>query len=166
MVTSLGVRRIDAVEARLGVGLAWWPAPLRGHAGVAVGLVSGPGLAIDDDALLARFTDTAATAALRGRVALASWLGADAGAGLSVHATSLDGFSPEHRIAVSVSRVNTAIDLDAALGLALGPRSELALDAAAGIALQRQRYLIGGEPVLELPAVELRLGLELRVHLP
>lgn len=166
MITSIGVRRIDGAEARLGVGVAWWPAPLRGRAGVALGVMSGPGLSIDDETLLARFTDTTGTVAARARLPLGARLGLDGGAGLSVHATSLDGFSPEHGIAVGVSRVNGAVDLDAALGVALGPRSELALDAGAGIALRRQRYLIGGEPVLELPAVELRLGLELRVHMP
>jgi hypothetical protein len=166
MLTSIGVRRIDGVEARLGVGVAWWPAGLRGFAGVALGVISGPGLSVDDDALLARFTDTTGAIAVRGRLPLGARLGVDAGAGLSLHATSLDGFSPEHRIAVDVSRLNAAVDLDAALGVALGPQSELALDAGAGIALRRQRYLIGGEPVLELPAVELRLGLELRVHMP
>jgi hypothetical protein len=168
MIASIGVRRISAgrAEPRLGVGVAWWPAPLRGRAGLALGVISGPGLSIDDDTLLARFTDTTGTAALRARLPLGARLGLDGGAGLSVHATSLDGFSPEHRIAVDVSRVNAAIDLDAALGIALGPQSELALDAGAGIAISRQRYLIGGEPVLELPAVELRLGLELRVHMP
>lgn len=166
MFTSIGMRRIDGVEPRLGVGVAWWPAPLRGHAGVAVGAISGPGLSVDDDVLLARFTDTTGFAAARGRLPLGRRLGLDGGIGMSVHATSLDGFSPEHRIAVAVSRVNAAVDLDAALGVELGPRSELALDAGAGLALRRQRYLIGGEPVLEVPAVELRLGLELRVHMP
>jgi hypothetical protein len=168
MVTAIAMRRISAgrAEPRLGVGIAWWPAPLRGHAGLALGVISGPGLSIDDDVLLARFTDTTGTVAVRARLPLGARLGLDGGVGLSVHATSLDGFSPEHGIAVDVSRVNGAVDLDAAFGLALGPRSELALDAGAGLALQRQRYLIGGEPVLELPAVELRFGLELRVHMP
>ena len=154
-----------AVEPRLGVALALWPARFGGHGGIAVGAWSGPGVAIDSADLLARFTGLTLFAAARGRLALSRRLAFDAGAGVSLHATGLDGFSPVHRVAARTTRLNTSIDLDAAVAVSLGPRTELALDLAASAALRRQRYLIGGTPVLELPAVELRAGLELRVAL-
>lgn len=164
---SLGMRRMGPgdFESRLGVALSWWPARLRGYAGVVLGAESGPGLSVDG-AVLARFTDSSGFAALRGRAKLGARFAIDGGAGLSLHATSLDGFSPEHRIAVQVTRVNAAVDAVAAVAVAVGPRTELAFAATTGVALQRQRYLIGGAPILELPAVELRLGIELRVEMP
>lgn len=152
-------------EPRLGIAISWWPAALGDRAAVSLALAAGPGFAVNAPLLLARHTDTTLAMAARGRHALGRRLTAGVAAGLALHLTSLDGYAPVHDVAIAVTRVNTSVDAAATLGLPLTRHSELALDLGAALALRRQRYLVGGTPVLDLPLFEGRAGLELRVSL-
>lgn len=165
VIRQLATDLTRVTEPRLGVALSWWPAALRDRAGVSIATSAGPGFAVEDALLLARYTDTTIATTVRGRARLAPHWRAEAGAGLAVHLTALDGYAPAHDAAIAVRRTNGAVELGAALALALGAHAELVLDLAGGVALRRQRYLLGGTPVLELPLIERRAGLELRVEL-
>jgi hypothetical protein len=165
--TQLGVHEIDgSVEPRLGVAVSWWP---RRTFGLALGAQTGPGVALSDPAVVARFTDNALGAAARVRFPLAPLgrrFALDGGAGLSLHLTALDGFAPDRGAAIAVTRLDASLDVDALVAIALGSRAELAVGADAALALRRQRYLAAGTPVLELPVLDLRAVVEVRVELP
>ncbi len=166
MVRRLDAGPTEATEARLGVALSYWPRALGDRVGVTVGVWSGPGIAVEDDALLGRLTDTMYSASARGRWWLSPRVAVGGAVGLTLHRTSLDGFSPVHGIAVDVERTNAALDTALAATIKLGGQARLGVALGLSAALRRQRYLLAGTAILELPAVEPWAALELEVAIP
>ncbi len=154
-----------ASEPRLGVAVSWWPASLRDRAGLSVAVAAGPGFAIDAPLLLARHTDTTVELAARARAPLRGRLGVAGLAGLAMHRTSLDGYAPAHDTQIAVTRSNASLDGAASIHVALSAHGELAVELGTAMALRRQRYLVAGVPVLELPLFEGHVAVELRVSL-
>lgn len=154
---SAHVRRTEAasVETRLGFGVWWWPEALDDRAGFAVHAAAGPGTALDDPAFVGRFTAVTAGAlagydvALGGGVRLVPQLGA------SVHWTALDGAVLDRGLTVHVSRANPSLDAAVELRRELVAGVGLGVRVSMSYMLRSQRYLVDGEPILDLPSVEL-----------
>jgi hypothetical protein len=144
----------QSVGASLAVG---------GRLRLAADLAAGPGTAVDDERLLARFTRTSVSGRLRYRLVDGGWWALEPAAWLGVHLTSLDGSVPARNAAVAETRTNLSLGAGASLVVHPGGGLELAVSLGADLPLRRQRYLLAGEPILELPAVEPVLGLQVRV---
>lgn len=129
---------------------------------VGAGLGAGPGFAVDDNRLVARFGRTSVTALGRYRISGGPRWALEPSAWLGLHFTSLDGAVPGEIEPIAEARTNFSLGAAASAVLRLGGL-ELAAIAGIDVALRRQRYLLGGVPLLELPGVEPVFGLQLRV---
>jgi hypothetical protein len=161
--TALGSRLADGdAELRSTVGLVW--SPRGGRLGVGVGLALGPGVAVDVPEFAGRHTGTSIVAAARWRVPLGAVF-LEPAAGLSLTRATLDGVAVAGDVRAHVVRYNPG----GVAQLALGARTanlELAIVGGAGVAFRRQRFLLGGMPLYEVPALDWHIGLRLSVIIP
>ena len=84
----------------------------------------------------------------------------------SVHFTSIDGTIQQDGAAARANRTNPSFDLGVSIGYALLPWLWIDAGMEASSALRRQRYLVAGQEVLELPRGEFaaRLGIVIPVQ--
>jgi hypothetical protein len=144
----------QSVGASLAAGARWR---------LGADLAAGPGLAVDDARLVARFTRTTLSARARVRIAGGERWALEPQAWLGVHLTSLDGAVPGGGHPVAETRTNLSLGAAAGVRVDLGGGLELAGCVGLDVPLRRQRYLLAGQPILELPSVEPVLGLQVRV---
>ena len=156
----------DLVAARVGLELSWFPSWFRGRAGIALALDGGPSVLIErTPQYLGTFSDTTASLTLHGRLPLRSWLSVEAGCGLGLHFTSLEGTSPSAALSGRVVRTDAALESVLALegawrALRVGPF------LGAAFLMHYQRYHVGVAPVFDVPPVQLQVGLRIGVELP
>lgn len=139
----------ESTQLRLGLGLAY-----RWHGGLEVHtqLRLGTGLEVGNDAISGHFSDLTWSAGLRYLFDVGA-LQVGPTAALSLHFSSIEGTLPGGAN-VSASRVNPSVDLGGMARYWLSERIGLGVDLQAAVLLQRQRYLVGGEPVLTLPLAD------------
>jgi hypothetical protein len=149
----------DSGELRMALGVA-----RRFDAGVetAVNLVTGPGREVLSERFDGHFNDT--TVGLSARY-WESHAGLEIGVGAAadLHLGSIRG-TVDGGVQASASRLNPAVGADLWLRRPFAGTFELGLGAHSRYFLRRQRYLVGGESVLELPAADIQL--DLQVSLP
>ena len=85
--------------------------------------------------------------------------GVSAAAMADLHVTRLRGRVVEGDIPASVWKLNPAGRLEVAADVQIGRRFRLAAHVGASGLLRRQRYLVRGEPVLELPVLGVSTGI-------
>jgi hypothetical protein len=142
-------------EPRIGIA-ALWALPLRLAAGARVQL--GPGLAVDARGFAGHFNDTAAALTLRSEQPLARAWHAAGWLDATLHFTEIDGVVLPADRRAGATRVNPAIGAGAAIGARLPLGATVELRGELSYQTRRQRYLVGGEPVLELPSVSTGVG--------
>ncbi len=154
----------DQVESAQEALLSFWPRALAGRWGFGVTLASGPGLALPGPELLGRFTRTSMSAWAALRVPLPARTFLEPAVGATLHLTSLDGFAPDADVSIALARTNPSLDAELRAGVRLFEGVELGVTLSVRAALRRQRYLIAGAPLLELPAFEPGIGLRAAVR--
>lgn len=140
-----------AVEPRGAIALRGWVA--RGAAlGGAVGVRLGPGRSVEGalDGRLSAFTASAAGAY---RLPIGAWSVAP-GLGASLHATRIEGVTSPRATRVSEGRADLSIDAAIAVERRLGARFGVGASAGGSYLVRNQRYLVAGEPVLEVAPVQ------------
>ncbi len=150
------VRSTEAgdVELRLGGGVRWAP-PWFGGRGSAVARVrSGTGIDVSDDSFIGRYTDVAASLAVAARILARGRLALVPSAGASLHFTSIDGSIRSQGTRGRASRVNPSLDGGLAIEIQVGQLLRVSVGGELSYAVRRQAYLVGGDPVLTLPAIE------------
>jgi hypothetical protein len=145
------------LSARAGVAGSWWPSPWGEHLGLGLELLGGPNVDVVTPGFVGNFSDVAAGASARARAGNAS-LSAEVGAGPSLHFTSLSGTGVASGRSASVSRVDAAIDLEAAGDVALGTRVRVGPVFGTSLLLRYQRYSLRNDLVLRMPPVLLDFG--------
>jgi hypothetical protein len=155
----------DAVDARFGLSLSFWPRELESHLGIGLRAVSGPGIAVSAPRLSGHFTDTELSIFVAGRVAIAGPLELAGAAVIGVHLTTLEGrVDPAQR--ASELRADAIVGADAELAIGLDRRVRLALVFGTTLPLNAQRYFVGPDLALEVSRANLSVTLALGVGLP
>lgn len=154
---GIGWRRIegDDVSARFGLDVDW---RLWGTMWARGDIGSGPDLAVEDPAFDGHLSDSQVGLGGVWRLPLGALTLAPS-AMFDLHVTRLRGRLIEVDDAVSVWRVNPALRLDVSAEVALSERFRLGVYVGGSGLLRRQRYLVRGEPVLELPVFGLTTGI-------
>jgi hypothetical protein len=159
-----GFTRDGASEPRFGAGFAWWPD--AGPLAIAVRAASGPSVAIAERTLRGDLIDATAVVGGRLRTALARSLLLSAELGAGAHLTALDGTLAPDMQPASALRVVPALELS--IGSHFRPSSSFRLGLYGGLSwlLRPQRYLVRGEPVLELSRTAFEAGLVAALIIP
>jgi len=159
-----GLTRDGPNEARLGAGVAWWPRADR--FGVSVRAAAGPGMEIAAPSFRGRLVDATTTVCARLRHDVARNLRLSAAAGAAAHFTVLDGSLVRDAQPADAQRVVPSLDLELGGDFLASSWFRLGLRGALAWLLRPQRYLVHGEPVLELSRVAFEAGLSAAVMLP
>jgi hypothetical protein len=143
------------LEPRLGLVVSYRP-PLAGdHLLARAAFRLGPGIAIDEAGFVGHFSDLEAALGAGADLALAPRLTVGATVGGALHFTEIDGSLPASGTGARARRINPAVSACLTFSARVGARLELGAEIEGSYSLRRQRYLVGGEPVLDLPAGEL-----------
>lgn len=153
------------IEARLGLGLSVWPAYFENHLGLAAGFEGGPGLSLLDERFVGRFTDITARLSMRAALEIGLGLELSSGLGGALHRTRIEGAAVAVDMSSSGRRVNPALEAALALSRVVFGDATLGVRLRAGWNLRRQRYMVLGEPVLDLPAADVQAGAFLELGL-
>lgn len=148
----------EATSLRLGLGAAWSPRATRRRLELAARVEIGSRLEARGDDFVGQLSDLTLSARARVPLLLRPRLALVPFAGASLHATEISGSIPSEQAPASAGHVNPSLDGGALLRWAVSPRLELAATAELSWVLRRQRYLVRGAPVFELPPVEAELG--------
>jgi hypothetical protein len=159
-----GLTRGGPIEPRFGAAVAFWPGADR--FGVAIGAAAGPGVEIEGPSFRGRLVDAATHVHGRLRHDVARRLRLSAAAGAGAHFTVLDGSLVSDAQPADALRVVPSIEIE--LGGDFLASSWLRVGVRGGLCwlLRPQRYLVHGEPVLELARVAFEAGLSAAVMLP
>jgi hypothetical protein len=159
-----GLTGSGTTEARFGAAVALWPA--ASALGFWLRAALGPAVEIDEPGFDGALFDASAVAGARLRFAPLHRLRLSAGAGAGAHVTSLDGALVDDAQAVDVQRVVPALDLDLAGDWLVVGAFRVGLRGGASWLLRPQRYLVHGQPQLELARIALEAGLTAGLLLP
>ncbi len=146
-------------ELRVGITGLWFPRLFDQYAGLAVGFASGPGVAVRSDAFAGRFLDVSFAPALRLRFPLGAHVGLEPSIGTTIHLTRLDGAAILRDGAAKSTRVDPSLDASLLFSVALTRGVGLGVRAGALYVLRYQRYLVDGQPILELSPLQLSASL-------
>jgi len=140
------------VEPRLGLALVWWPSPFRGRLAGTIGGHTGAGVTVDEPGFVGHYTETAVALGARVRFDLLPRLSLIPSVRGEVRFGSLDGVAVAEDEAVRARRANPSIATSLQLELRV---AELRFGVRAGLSYlaRRQRYLILGESIYELPSL-------------
>lgn len=163
--STVGVRLRSgggAPESRLGLGASWWPTQ-RFAAGVL--LRSGPGMAVDEPTFVGRFSDVVLGLSGRMRFGIAPHLALAPEAVLALHITDLDGAVLAVDERAHIRRINPAAELGVTAEWDVLDELSVGFRVGGAYLVRKQRYLVLGEPVYELPSTEWSAALVLRTRL-
>jgi hypothetical protein len=152
----------DDAELRSTIGLTWSPG--GGRLGLGATVALGPGVAVDVPEFAGRHTGTGFAAAAHWRFP-SDGVFFEPALGLTVSRATLDGVALGSDVRAHVVRWNPGAVAQLALGARTG-HVELALVGAAGLTFRRQRFLLDGDLLYEVPALDWHLGLRLSVMIP
>jgi hypothetical protein len=166
-IVALRFRQTGAgdVEPRLGLGVRAAPGRLARFGALAASVEVGSGISVDAADFSGQFSDIQVSAALAARVPVRPRLELWPRLGGSLHFTDIDGAIPSRSMRAHATRRNLAVDAGGALQLAVRPWLSVSFAMTGSYALRRQVYLVGGEPVLSIPRLELELAALLSVSL-
>lgn len=137
------------VEPRFGVGATWWPRQRR--AGISLATTLGPAQELDSARFRGTLRDYGAGLLARLRHDLGHAVRLVAGLGMRVDLTQLDGNVPlSERSIARTFRLAPAAALDLGADAILSAWTRIGLRAGGAWLLRTQRYLVRGEPVVEL----------------
>lgn len=156
----------DRAAYRVGLELAYFPAWFHGRLGIAATVEGGPSVFVERAPLFSgTFSDTTLTFGLRGRVPLRRWISVEAGAGMGLHLSTIEGSSFSGDLSGRLGRVDAS--LESLLGLQGAWRAlRVGPFAGASYLLHYQRYRVGDVPILDVPTIQLTAGLRVGVELP
>jgi hypothetical protein len=161
-----GARAIAGdVDARIDAGGSVFFGPAR-RWGVGLLVHGGPGLGVDGDRFRGRFDELAVSPSLRLRLPLGGPIVLEPRAGVTLHATSIDGVAVATARAAKESRLDGSVDAGAVLDVMVGRATSVGLALDASYVLRWQRYLVDGTSVLELHPFQAAAGLRLATALP
>lgn len=150
-----------AFELRLGAGIAWWPATLRQHLGVAIDFRAGPGVDVESAAFSGRFSDVALDLSARTRLTTGARLAFEPFVGTSVLFTNVSGRLLPSTTQAGADRVDPAVDGGIAMDVHLGQSIHLGVVATLSYLFRYQRYLVQGAPTVTLYPLQLEAALRL-----
>jgi hypothetical protein len=156
----------DSIAARFGAELAYFPSLFHQKLGVAIAVDAGPSVLVDHPPYFAgTFTDTIASASLRVRLPLRSWLALELGLGPGLHVSALEGSSAVLGVAGRATR--TEASLEALLGAELAWKIlRVSPIVGTSLLLHYQHYGAGGVQVLDVPPGQMLYALRVGVELP
>lgn len=145
------LRRHTPVEPGFGLAAVLMPRSLR-PLGFAAGLRAGPGFEVERASFVGHYDDVALAAGVRLQIALGSRLALVPSAGVSGHLGRLRGSDLALGASAAELHVNPALDAGLQIELDLG-RPRVGLAAEAAFFVRRQRFLVAGEEVYDVPPV-------------
>jgi hypothetical protein len=156
---AAGVRlRADSpVEPAFGLAAVLLPRPLR-PLGFALALRAGPGFEVATGSFVGHYEDVALGAGVRAAFGLGGRLALVPSLGGSGHLARLRGSDLALARSATDRHLNPALDAGLALELDLG-RPRIGLAAQASFFARRQRFLVAGEEVYDVPPVAADLAL-------
>lgn len=163
---SSGVRAFatapDTVEVRVTLsGLHWLEATER-HLGIGVRAAHGSGVEVRDARFDGRWVEGSVELLVAGRVRPIAFLELDALVGFGVSAASLSG-ELQSAALVDDWRANPNLSAEVAMGFRLSAAIRLGLRVGADVLFQHQRYLVTGQPVLQVRSLAFTAALGLEV---
>lgn len=170
-IDTLGGFRIptnasDVLAARFGAEVTYFPSFFHQMLGLALATDAGPSVLVEHDPLFSgTFTDTVASASLRFRLPLRSWLALELGLGGGLHFSALEGSSTSLQLAGRVSRIDPSIE--SMLGVEFSWKVlRVSPIVAASILPHYQHYVVNGVQVYAVPPGQVMYGLRIGVELP
>ncbi len=156
----------DAIAARFGAEITYFPAPVVPWLGLALSADAGPSVLIEREPLfVGTFTDTATSVSVRLRVPLRKWFALEAGAGPGIHFSAIEGTAPSTNVSGRVSRIDASVE--AMVGFELAWKTiRVAPLLSSTFLVHYQRYRVGPTEVLEVPPAQMLFALRLGVELP
>jgi hypothetical protein len=165
-IGALGVLRAEAdggvrflttqgggTEPRFSLTALWLPKFLGQYAGLALGVAAGPGVAVKSSDFTCRFLDFGLTPAVRVRFPIGHFA-IEPSVGPTIHFTRLDGAASQRGTDARTTRVDPSLDGSLLVSYSLTRGVDLGVRAGASYLLKYQRYLVAGDPVLELSPVQ------------
>lgn len=141
------------LEPRLGLGVAVFSTAVDPF-GLQFLVRTGPGVSINDPAFVGHFSDLAISGAIVARLRVFGRTTLAPSAGVAAHFTQVDGIVTTSQFTPDVSRVNLHLEAGALISWAVGDQLQIGLRIDGAYAARRQTYVVGGEPVLDLPSTE------------
>jgi hypothetical protein len=170
-ILTLGGLRIptnasDRAAARFGAEVTYFPSFLAQKAGLALTTDSGPSVLVEHPPYFAgTFTDTIASAQLRVRLPLRTWLALELGVGPGLHFSALEGSSQSLGVAGRATRIDGSIE-----GLLAAEFSWKILRVSPVVGtsflLHYQHYAASNVQVLDVPPGQMLFALRVGVELP
>jgi hypothetical protein len=157
-------RSRGSVEPRFGGMVAFWPQV--GPFGVSVRGAIGTGVSLDASRVDGRLLDVNTTLEARARHVLLRELQLSAAAGPGLHVTVLDGSLRTGGRDVRALRGVPSVELELAADWLASRRFRVGLRGGLSWLLRPQRYLVRGQPVLELSRTAFETGLTAALTLP
>jgi hypothetical protein len=150
-------------ELRGSVGGVWWFQPAPTRIGLGLSFAAGPGVEVDHPRFTGQFRQLSLSGALTWQVVGNRWLASSLFAGATAHLSELSGFSEPLGQGAVTRRVTPTLDAGTQIDLTLGAGINLGLGVRALYLPRYQRYLVQGEPVLELWPIAAEFGVRLGV---
>ena len=155
------LRRHSPVEAGFGLDAVLLPRALA-PIGFSAGVRAGPGFEVARGSFVGHYDDSAVGVGVRAALRLASRLSLVPTAGVSAHLARLRGSDLTLGSSATDRRLNPALDAGVQIELDLG-RPRVGLAAETAFFARRQRFLVAGAQVYDVPlvvgALSLTLGL-------
>jgi hypothetical protein len=170
-ILTLGGLRVptnasDRAAARFGAEITYFPSFLAQKAGLAITTDSGPSVLVEHPPYFAgTFTDTIASAQLRVRLPLRTWLALELGVGPGLHFSALEGSSQSLGVAGRATRIDGSIESMLAAEFAW---KILRVSPVVGSSflLHYQHYAASNVQVLDVPPGQMLFALRVGVELP
>jgi hypothetical protein len=157
-------RSRGSVEPRFGGMIVWWPQV--GSFGVSMRGALGTGVSLDATRVDGLLLDVNTTLAARARGVLLRELQLSAAAGPGLHVTVLDGSLRTSGRDVRALRGVPSVELELAADWLASRRFRVGVRGGLSWLLRPQRYLVRGQPVLELSRTAFETGLTAALTLP
>lgn len=145
------MRKDAPVEPGFGLFAVLMPRAIQ-PLGFAAGLRAGPGFEVASGSFVGHYDDLSLAAGLRLAIGLGTRLALVPSAGVSAHLGRLRGSDLALGASAADRHLNPAFDAGLQLELELG-RPRIGLAAEAGFFARRQRFLVAGEEVYDVPVV-------------
>lgn len=153
------LRRHSPVEAGFGLDAVLMPRALR-PLGLHAGVRAGPGFEVTRGSFVGHYDDAAVGVGARLSIGLGGGFALVPSAGASAHLARLRGSDLALGSSATDRRLNPALDAGLQLELDLG-RPRVGLAAETAFFTRRQRFLVAGESVYDVPLVVGSLGVTL-----
>ena len=124
--------------------------------GIGAAIAAGPGVAVDQPGFVGHYTDLQVHGGATGTIGLTPALALEAGLGLSIHRTQIDGSVSQSGQHARRTRWNPTVDVSADAAWSVGG-VVLTLGGEGSVAAQRQDYRVRGQSVLAIPEVEIEI---------